>query len=108
MAEVCVARAGDVNGCTDGYEDDDEGVDGWSGVLVADRDYDFVCVVGCCWGGEGGFLLVEGECGLLGEVGWGYGRGVGGVCGEWAVVEEGDCDAELGCEPERDVEETGP
>jgi len=39
MAEVRVARAGDVDCGADGDEYEYERVDGWCGVLVADRDY---------------------------------------------------------------------
>ena len=54
-------------------------------------------------------MLVHGErrSGLL-KVGWGYGRGVSGVCGEGAGWQEGDCDGEFGGEEEGEVEKAGP
>jgi hypothetical protein len=59
VAEIREARTRYVDCGADGYEDEDERVNGWGGVLVADGYYGIV-VVG---GGrrECGLLLVEGK-----------------------------------------------
>lgn len=44
VAKVGVACTGDVDCGADGDEDEDERVDGWGGVLVADGDYGVVGV----------------------------------------------------------------
>jgi hypothetical protein len=46
MTEIGKARARDVYGGANGDQDEDEGVDGWSGVLVADGYYGVVVVRG--------------------------------------------------------------
>lgn len=99
VAEVCEARAGDVNGGGDGDEDEDDGPDGWCRVLVAHGDDGF-------FGGVG-VVLVEGE-GLFPEIRGGDGRGVGWVLGVRAWREVGDCDGEFGGEEEGQVEEACP
>jgi hypothetical protein len=102
VAEIDKARGADVYCGADGDEDEDQGVDGWCGVLVADGDD---VVVG---EGEGGALLGVGERGHFLEVRRCDGRGVVRVGGVWARWEEGDCDGEFGGEEEREVEEAGP
>lgn len=106
VAEVGEACAGNVDGGADGDEYEDERVDGWCSVLVADGDYG-VFGVGS-WRGEGCVLLLHGESGLFLEVRGSHGGGPGGICGERAVREEGYCDGEFGGEEEGEVEEAGP
>lgn len=65
MAEVGEARGCDVDSGADGDEDENEGVDGWGGVLVANGDDIFL---GVSRGGQSGFLLVEGEGRVLFEI----------------------------------------
>jgi hypothetical protein len=104
-AEVTIvdeSGGADVDCGANGDEDEDEGVNGWGGVLVADGDD---VVVG---EGEGRTLLGIGERGHFLEVRRCDGRGVVGVGRVRARREEGDCNREFGGEEERQVEEAGP
>lgn len=106
VAVVGEARAGDVDCGADGDEDEDERVDGWCGILVADGDNVFLCVG---WGGERRLLLVDWEgAGALPEIGGRNCRGEGWICAIWAWWEERDSDGELGGEEKSEIEETSP
>lgn len=106
VSEISEARACDVDGGADGYEDENQSVDWRRGVLVADGYHGVVVVRSRRR--EGRLLLVDGEDALLFQVGRGNGGGVGRVRGEGAGWEEGDCDGELGSEKECEVEEACP
>jgi hypothetical protein len=58
VAKVCEARACDVNGRANGYEDKDQSVHWWRGVLVTNGYYSVVGV--WCWRRKRGILLVHG------------------------------------------------
>jgi hypothetical protein len=102
VTKVDESGGADVDCGANGDEDEDEGVDGWGGVLVADGDD---VIVG---EGEGRTLLGVGERGHFLEVRRCDGRGVVWVGGVRARREEGDCDGEFGGEEEREVEEASP
>lgn len=90
VAVVGETRAGDVDGGSNGDEDEDEGPDWGCGGLVADG-YDVVFGEGgrgearlgpvlALGGGNASFLEVRGR----------YRRGVCGICAEWSGRQEWD------------------
>lgn len=106
VAKIREACTGDVDGCADGDENQDEGVDWGRGVLVAQGD-DVLVGVLVGWRGHG-VLLVAGKDVVFADVGGGDGGVVGGIKAEGSGWEEGDCDAEFRGEEEGEVEEAGP
>jgi hypothetical protein len=103
VAEVCEACAADVDCGTDGYEDENERVDGWSSGLVPDRHN---LLPG--GGRQAGLLVVQREKRFVSEIGRRDRGRVRRIRAEWSRWEEGDGDGELGCEKERQVEQTRP